>query len=272
VNFDPYLMAFGLVALYFRIFDFTYFVLAAPPERPRMLWWLIAITGDDRPSKSLATARLGTVAFEKARMTSVILKTVIVVLPLWFYALLSRLPWVLTIASVIGIWLLVGSLTIASMSNLRRDLPVLHRIGSALSASISSAIWLLLLGAAIWLMRRFTGWTPLLTNYIPALHWIPQLYGEENTDVVTAAAWIMAAFSGFMKCWLWGSAGLRLVPGAAEPEVVHPGPFYFMGSRLVILFLMLTFLKEYTGLLHATHSHVGLPMILGLIFHHPPRL
>jgi hypothetical protein len=232
VNFDPHFAAIGLVALYFRIFDFSYTVLGVRPQRPRIPWWLMAITGDDTPSKSLAAARLGSVAFEKARIPWVILKTVIVLLPLWFYASLSRLPWVLTLASAVGIWLLVGSLTIASMSNLRRDLPVLHRIGSALSASISSAMWLLVLAALIWLVHRFTGWSPSLANYIPSLHWIPQLYGEENTDVLTAAAWLMAAFSGFMKCWLWSSAGFRLAPGASEPQVAAPGPFYFMFTRL----------------------------------------
>jgi hypothetical protein len=272
MNFDSHYGAIALVGVYFRIFDFTYAVRGAPPGHPRMPWWLTAISGDDVPSKALAAAPLGSLTFEEASIPRVVLKTAIVLLPLWLYSLLSRWPWALTLGGAVGIWLLVGNLTIASMSNLRRDQPVLHRIGSALSASISSALWLLAFGAVIWLIRKLTNWSLLLTNYIPSTHWIPQLNGEQNTDVVAAAAWLMAGFSGFMKCWLWGSAGFRLAPGAAEPEVVPPGPSYFFFSRLCILLLVLTFLKEYTGLLYATHSHVGLPMILGLVFHHLPRL
>jgi hypothetical protein len=59
MNFDADFVTIGLVALYFRIFDFSYLVRGAPPERPRMKWWVTAIAGDDGPSKSLATARLG---------------------------------------------------------------------------------------------------------------------------------------------------------------------------------------------------------------------
>jgi hypothetical protein len=266
----------ALVFVYFRYFDLRIRDNTGTARIPQSFFQAIF---DDSFSKLMATAQVGDITIQYSSVPWSAIKTIVVIVPLVAVMLAQPQSTALEVSLTIGTMILLGPIGLPPSTQLVGEYTLAARggffvVNLANKAAFAGGLWIAFKAVAL-----VSGFTPDPSRLLVTFSKVSDNVSPSASGNVSSVAWLLMMLLGVNKCLLWISAGLRANPQvenayrpssqlAAEPKSPshgHPGPAYYMLSRLAILYLILCFIKTYVINLHVAGYDVGIILLLALL-------